>query len=62
MEGQIARLVKAVTKSGCVSPFIDTDLSVSVEVSSVSHGEEITDNRSIQWVTIPVDPALSALI
>lgn len=62
MEGQITRLVEAVTESGRVSPFIDIDLSVSVEVSCVIHGDETADNRSIQWVTIPVDPALPALI
>lgn len=62
MQSQITRLIEAVTNNGLVSPFIASDLSVPVEVSYVSHGDETTDHRSIQWVTIPVDPELPTLI
>jgi hypothetical protein len=47
VQSQITRLIEAVTNNGRVSPFIASDLSVPVEVSYVSHGDETTDHRSI---------------
>lgn len=62
MESQVARLIEAVKNSGRVSPFVDIDLNVPVEVSCVSHGDKTANNSAIQWVTIPVDPELPNLI
>jgi len=62
VDSHITRLVDAVANSGCVSPFLDIDLSVSVEVRCVNHGDETADNSAIQWVTIPGDPELPTLI
>ena len=49
MESQVTRLIDAVKNSGRVSPFVDINLNVSVEVSCVNHGDKTANNSAIQW-------------
>ena len=62
MDSHITHLIEDVANSRCISPFLDIDLSVSVDVRLVDHGDETADNSAIEWVTIPVDPELPKLI
>jgi hypothetical protein len=62
VDSRITSLVDGVVTRRCLSPFLDIDLKVSVEVSHLSHGDETPSNSAIQWVTIPVDPELPKLI
>lgn len=62
MDSQITKLIDAVRDRGSVSPFIDIDLTVPVEVLVLNHGDETLGHSGIKWVTLPFDPELPALI
>lgn len=62
MDSEIIELIDAVRDRGSVSPFIDIDLTVPVEVLVLNHGDETHGHSGIKWVTLSVDPELPALI
>jgi hypothetical protein len=62
MDKQIRELIREIAEQTALSPFLDIDLTVPVEVKIQHHGVENDAGSAIQWVSLPSAPQLLPLI
>ena len=62
MDKQIRELIREIAEQTVLSPFLDIDLTIPVEVKIQHHGVENDAGGAIQWVSLSSTPQLSPLI